>query len=354
MFPKENVSVNVRNWNYWEASNVQSKADVTKLGAVLLGSQVACDAYHEGRPIRVVSHAHADHMVGLGKSLKNCQVTVMTPATRDIIDALKGPRWLARGTVKTLDYEEPLTYENETMTLHYADHILGTAQVLVEDKEQSRILYTSDFRYSQTPLVEADILVMEATYGDPVRVRPFGIMAEGLLVSLVEQGLKRGPVYVFGYHGKLQKMMRILHEAEIKAPFLVPEKIHRVSRVCERHGMKLGKYLLPFDGEEAKSILAQHEPSVVFYHSYFRKKVEGEALQIHASGWEFRKPCRRIGTNKYVVALSDHSDFNELLEYVERCTPKMVITDKYRSEAARILAREIEKRLKIPAKAAPV
>jgi putative mRNA 3-end processing factor len=337
----------------WEAPRIKSKADVTRSGAVLLGKHVACDAYDESRPIRVVSHAHADHMIGLGKSLKNCEVTVMTPATRDMIDALKGPRFLSKGTVKTLDYGEAFTYGDETLTLHYADHILGTAQALVEDKEQTRILYSSDFRYSRTPLVEADILVMEATYGDPVRVRPFGMMAEGILVSLVEQGLKRGPVYVFGYHGKLQKMMRILYEAKIKTPFIVPERIHRVSKVCEQHGMKLGKQLLPFDGEEAQFVLAQNEPSVVFYHSFSRKKVEGEALQIRASGWEFGKPCRRVGANEYVVALSDHSDFNELLRYVERCNPRMVITDKYRSEVARIFAREIEKRLKIPAKAAP-
>ncbi len=337
-----------------EAPLIPSKANVTKLGAVLLGKHVACDAYEESRPIRVVTHAHADHMVGLGKSLKNCELSVMTPATMDLIDALKGPRWLARGTVKTLDYGEPLTYEDETLTLHYADHILGTAQALVEDKEQTRILYTSDFRFSRTPFVEADILVMEATYGDPVRVRPFSMMVEGMLVSMVEQGLKQGPVYVFGYHGKLQKMMRILYEAKIKTPFIVPEQIFRVSKVYERHGMKLGKQLLPFDGEEAQSMLTQNEPSVIFYHSYSRKKVEGKALQIHASGWEFRKPCRRVGTNKYVVALSDHSDFNELLEYVERCNPRMVITDKHRSEAANIFAKEIEKRLKIPAKAAPI
>ncbi|PVX24210.1 MAG: exonuclease [Candidatus Bathyarchaeum sp.] len=337
-----------------EAPHIYSKANVSKSGAVLLGKHVACDAYDEGRPIRVVTHAHADHMVGMGKSLKNGEVTVMTPATRDLIDALKGQRWLARGTVKTLDYGEAFTYEDETLTLHYADHILGTAQALVEDKEQTRILYTSDFRYARTPLVEADILVMEATYGDPVRVRPFSMMVEGMLVSLVEQGLKRGPVYVFGYHGKLQKMMRILYEAKVKTPFIVPEKIFNVSKVCERHGMKLGKQLLPFDGEKAQAVLNQNEPSVVFYHSYSRKKVETEALQIHASGWEFRKPCRRVGANKYVVALSDHSDFNELLEYVERCNPKMVITDKHRSEAASIFAREIEKRLKIPAKAAPI
>jgi putative mRNA 3-end processing factor len=293
-------------------------------------------------------------MIGLGKSLKNCEVTIMTPATRDMIDALKGPRCLSRGTVKTLDYGEEFTYEDETLTLHYADHILGTAQVLVEDKEQTRMLYTSDFRYSRTPLVETDMLVMEATYGDPVRVRPFGMMAEGILISLVEQGLKRGPVYVFGYHGKLQKMMRILYEAKVKTPFVVPEKIFRVSKVCEQHGMKLGRQLLPFDGDQSQSMLSKNEPCVVFHHLYSKKKVEGEALRIYASGWEFRKPCRRVGKDEYTVALSDHSDFNELLQYVERCNPRMVITDKHRSEAASIFAREIEKRLKIPAKAAPI
>ncbi len=337
-----------------EATQIESKATVTNMGAVLLGKYIACDAHEESRPIRVVTHAHADHMVGLRRSLKNCEVSVMTPATRDIIDALKGPRWLSRGAVKTLDYGEAFTYGDETLTLHYADHILGTAQALVEDKDQIRILYTSDFRYSRTPLVETDILVMEATYGDPVRVRPFNMMIEGILVSLVEQGLKRGPVYVFGYHGKLQKMMRILYEAKIKTPFIVPEKIFRVSKVCESYGMRLGKQLLQFDDEEAQSILTQNDPSVVFYHSYSRKSVGGEALRILASGWEFRKPCRRIGANEYVIALSDHSDFNELLEYVKRCSPRMVITDRYRSEAANILAHEIEKRLKIPAKAAPL
>lgn len=337
-----------------EAQHTYTKANVSKLGAILLGKHVACDAYHENRPIRVVTHAHADHMTGLGKSLKNCECTVMTSATKDLIDALKGPKWLARGAVKTLDYGESLTYKDETLTLYYADHIIGTAQVLLEDKEQTRMLYTSDFRFSKTPLIETDILVMEATYGDPLRVRPFSMMVEGMLVSMVEQGLKQGPVYIFGFHGKLQKMMQILYEAKIEVPFVVPDKIFNVSKVCEQHGMKLGKRLLDFSDDEAQSMLKHNEPSVIFYHSCSRKKINDDALQIHASGWEFRKPCRRIGTNKYIVALSDHSDFNELLEYVERCKPRLVITDRYRSEAARTFAKEIEKRLKIPAKAAPL
>jgi len=329
------------------------KATVTTKGAVLLGKHVACDAFDENRPIRVVTHAHSDHMLGLRQSLKQCEAVVMTPATKDLIDAMKGPRFLLRGNVKTLDYGEAFAYEDEQLTLHYADHILGTAQVLVEDEEKTRILYTSDFKISRTPVVAADVLVLEATYGNPYRVRPFGIMAEGILVSLVEQGLKRGPVYVFGYHGKLQEIMQILYEAKVKVPFIAPEKIFQVSKVCERHGMRFGRRLLLSSEEKAQSILCQREPCIIFYHTHSRKKVEKEALRVYTSGWQFVKPCQKIGEDEYRVALSGHSDFNELLQYVEKCRPKMVITDNHRFGDAFVLAREIERRLNIPARPIP-
>lgn len=61
------------------------KAAVTARGAVLLGKYVACDAFDECRPLRVVTHAHSDHMLGLRESLENCEAAVMTPATKDLI-----------------------------------------------------------------------------------------------------------------------------------------------------------------------------------------------------------------------------------------------------------------------------
>jgi len=329
------------------------KATVTTKGAVLLGKHISCDAFDETKPLRLVTHAHSDHMLGLGQSLKHCEAVVMTPATKDLIDAMKGPCFLVRGNVKTLDYGEAFSYGDEQLTLHYADHILGAAQVLVEDGEETRILYTSDFRIFRTPVVEADVLVLEATYGNPHHVRPFGIMAEGILVSLVEQGLKRGLVYVFGFHGKLQEIMQILYKAKVKVPFIVPEKVFQVSKVCERHGMKFGRHLLLFSEERAQLILCQREPCIVFCHTHSRRKVEKEALRIYASGWQFGKPCQKIGEGEYRVALSGHSDFNELIYYVKKCRPKMVITDNHRFGDAFALAKEIEKRLNIPAMPIP-
>ncbi len=327
------------------------KADVTDKGAILLGRHVACDA-HETRPLRVVTHAHADHMNGLQQSLKNCNTVVMTPATKDLIDVLKGSRFLLKGNVKAIEYDKPLTYDDERLTLHRVDHILGAAQVLVEDAEGTRILYTGDFRIADTPVIQSDVLVIEATYGNPWRTRSFEHQAKHSLISIVEKGLKQGPVYVFGYHGKLQEVMQILHEARIKAPFIMPERILQVSQIHQKHGARINRPLFS-TAHQIQSTLQEETQYVAFYHMNWRKKAGLDKFRVCVSGWEFNSLCRQTGEKEYVVALSDHSDFKGLLEYVMQSKPKLVITDNYRAGDAEALAKQVEKQLGIKAKALP-
>jgi putative mRNA 3-end processing factor len=329
------------------------KASVNEKGAILLGDNVACDSSDDKRPLRVVTHAHYDHVEGLQKSLRDCQAVVMTPATRDLLEVMHGPLFLMTGNVKTLAYEEPFEFNSERLTLHRADHIIGAAQVLVEDETGTRYVYTGDFRLSDMPILDADVLVIESTYGNPFQVRPFGRVVENAFIDLVETGLQHGSVYVFGYHGKLQELMQILHSNKIKAPFVAPEKVFQVSKVCEKHGMHLGKVLLSSE-EEAKAILEHNEPCVAFYHMNSRRYVARNSFRISVSGWEFSCPRRQIADNEHIVALSDHADFNGLIRYVRESKPKLVITDNYRVGDASILAREITKRLGIEAKAMPV
>jgi len=328
------------------------KASVTKNGAVLLGKHVACDSYDSSRPVRVVTHAHYDHLGGLRQSLRRCKAVIMTPATRDLLTVLRGPTSVMNGNVYTLNYGQALPYDGERITLHPADHILGAAQVLVEDKDEARIIYTGDFRMSSTPVLEADILVLEATYGNPFQVRPFRKIVEAALVSLAESALENGPLYIFGYHGKLQEVMQILHENDISAPFILPEKVFHAAKVCERYGMRVGK-VLAANEEEARDIARRNEPHVAFYHMNSKRHVNTDCCRICVSGWEFSGPRRQVGPNEHIVALSDHADFKELLQYVSESKPKLVITDNYRVGDAIVLAREIEKRLGIPAEALP-
>jgi putative mRNA 3-end processing factor len=284
--------------------------------------------------------------------VKKCEKVLMTKPTRDLIEIIEGPDALAGGNVKALDYGKATRYGDEKVTLLYADHIVGAAQVLVEEDNGARVGYTGDFRLDGTPVLDCDTLVVEATYGDPSCRRSFGVDVHELLVSMVERQLKHGTVYVFGYHGKLQEVMQILHDADVTVPFVMPERVFRMAKVCEHHGMRLG-CLTSSAQHEAREMLNENLPCVAFYHMNSRGTVGLGASRICVSGWEFHSPCRQISENEHVVALSDHSDFDGLVEYVRRSKPKRVITDNYRSYGE-ALAGEIRRRLGIPAAAMPM
>ena len=332
--------------------DVLEKASVTHRGAILLGNSVACDAYAENRPLRVVTHAHADHTGGLRWSLRECQKVLMTKATRDLIEVLEGPLGSRLADIETLEYGKPLEFEGEKITLFKAEHILGAAQVLVESEAGERVVWTGDFRLDGTPVLDCDTLVVESTYGSPMCRRNFDVDVRKLLVQMVEDHLKDGVVYVFGYHGKLQEIMQILQQADVSVPFVMPEKVYHVSKVCENHGMNLGCLTLSTE-KQAKSLLEENLPCVAFYHMNNRGKVGLGNERICVSGWEFHKPCRCIGEKEHIVALSDHSDFNGLIEYVRQAKPKRVITDNHAGGHGETLAKEIKRRLGIPAVAMP-
>lgn len=329
-----------------------ARAQVAKNGAVLLGDSVACDAFDEHRPLRIVTHAHADHLGGLRKSLRCCQKVLMTRATRDIAETLNNSLQLRNMPIETLEYGQPFRFGDEQITLLKADHILGAAQVLVEDVGGIRIAYTGDFRIDDTPVVECDVLVVEATYGSPSCRRSFGVDVRKLLVSMVERRLRGGAVYVFGYHGKLQEIMQLLRDSDVAVPFVMPQHVYEVAKVCERHGMRLGDVTLS-SNEDGHQLLDDNLPCVAFYHMNARSYVGLQNARICVSGWEFNTPCKQIGEREYLVALSDHSDFDGLIEYVKRSKAKQVITDNYRVSHGAVLAKEIHKRLGVSAIAMP-
>lgn len=327
---------------------MSARARVTKNGAVLLGNSVACDAFDAKRPLRIVTHAHADHLGGLRKSLKCCEKVVMTKATRDLTETLDGSLNLQGAPIQTLEYGKTLKYGDEKITLAKADHILGAAQVLVEDAGGIRIAYTGDFRIDDTPIIESDVLVVEATYGSPSCRRAFGVDVRELLVSMVEKRLRGGAVYVFGYYGKVQEVMQLLRNADVSVPFVMPRRMYDVTKVCEQHGMNLGCTALSTE-EDGHELLDGNLPCVAFYHMNTRNHVGLKNARITVSGWEFNTPCRQVGDREYIVALSDHSDFDGLIEYVKRSHAKQVITDNYRVSHGAVLAKEIRKRLGVSA-----
>lgn len=330
------------------------KAIITKSGAVLLGKHIVCDGFEENRSIQVISHFHGDHLGNFERCLATCESILVTYATKELLAALRGEWLLIRRNLKAVDYNEPFEYKDEIITLHPANHVLGSAQVLVENEDGDRILYTGDFNIPDTPIIESDILVIEATYGKScaVRTNERGLLIDQL-ISLLKEKLRQGPAYIFSRQGKIQELMSIFNERNIDIPFLVPKKVYKIAKAYEKFGVYIGD-CLPIDEPRANEIFEKGQPYIAFYTIGSEKKVPESAkfLRIRISAWEATSPFLQISENYYIVALSDHADFNGLIEYVKKSNPRLVITDSQRGLGIS-LAQEIRSRLSIDAIAMP-
>jgi putative mRNA 3-end processing factor len=317
-------------------------ASVSAGGAVLLGATLSCDA-HGPRPVRLVTHIHADHLHGLAASLRECEAVLATPLTRALLGALKGRRKAQR--IRELPYGQPYERRGERFELFSAAHVAGSAQVLLTTAEGVRVAYTGDLKSPPAPVLPADVLVMEATYGEPAHVRPFRGEVEGLFLGLVRERLHLGPVCVVGYHGKLQEAAALLHRGGIRAPLLAPERVFEALEICREHGLDPG-LVLKAGSPEALAALGQ--AYVRLRHAAAPGRVE-EPTRILLTGWQFDQPCLRAAEGDYRVALSDHCDFAELLSYVEASGAQLVIVDGFRARAAGVFAAEVRRRLGVRA-----
>ncbi len=318
--------------------------------AILIGENIAIDGFWD-RPIRVITHAHYDHLKGLRESILKSKSIIATPPTHELIIALgyiRSKDLLSMYLSKriSLDYHKKYVVNNEVIELYYADHILGAAQVLIETNDY-RIGYTGDFRLtSRTEILKnLDVLIIESTYGNPSFRRPFKNDIEELFVDLVLDGLELyRRVIIYGYYGKLQEAMHILRTRGVDEPFIMPRKIFEVTRIAEKYGYRIGNYYLS-STKTAKSIMYS-DKHIVFEH--FNKaryrRIRDDALYIILSGWEFNEPIKRIDQSSWLVALSDHGDFDELIQYVERSQPEIVVVDGSREGDAHSLTKELRKR----------
>ena len=82
------------------ASKFKALATIEGNGAILLGKNFVCDAFAK-RPVRIVTHAHADHMWGLGESLLHSKV-ITTPLTKELLRILQ-PK-LDINKIESIDY----------------------------------------------------------------------------------------------------------------------------------------------------------------------------------------------------------------------------------------------------------
>lgn len=155
----------------------------------------------------VVSHAHLDH-IGLIPHASDSDVPIyMPPAALEISDIIlenadglsnnliykPGSRMKALARVTTIDYDTPFEIGGLTVTFRDAGHVLGSASIEVEEKRGEKIVFSGDLGNTPSRVVrpttfidEADIVVMETTYGNRTHSTddPLDVLADAINWSI--------------------------------------------------------------------------------------------------------------------------------------------------------------------------
>lgn len=279
-------------------------------GLMLTGLRLAVDVRRR-QPRAFISHAHSDHIA-------RHEYTLCTPATAALLEHRLGRRHFHH-----MPYRQTLDWDGWKLTAYPAGHCLGSAMLLAEDPRGQRLLYTGDFKLGPSATAEpaelpqADILVIESTYGDPRYRLPPRDEAVSQLLETVAEALRRAatPVVLAYSLGKAQEVTKLLSAAGIRV--VQHREVFAVSRVYERCGIELGP-IECFSGELPKQAALIVPPRVGVPPGIPR------SLTIMASGWAMHPAAvRRFGVDR-AIPLSDHADFDELIEAVGRVGPKTV------------------------------
>jgi Predicted exonuclease of the beta-lactamase fold involved in RNA processing len=319
---------------------------VDKNGAILLGKNFTVDGY-SNRPIRVVTHAHEDHMKGLRKNIKESIFIIATPITHEFLNILG--YHIPEEKAMKLDYNRTVNIMGENITLKKSRHIAGSAQVVVDTKEEI-MGYTGDFKLPGTePLKDLDTLVVDATYGNLKYQRGWADWdALGALINIIDEYSKKGPIWIYGYNGKLQEIMVMLRERGIKNRFLADEKTLRMAQIASNYyGVNL------WDASIYNKGLVEGD-SIIFIHTFrYQDFSRLEGTHIMLTGWELRGIAVKISENQFNVSFSDHATFKEIVEYVKESNPRKVIIDGSRSQDSWYIAKYLSKILNITTEVEP-
>jgi putative mRNA 3-end processing factor len=272
--------------------------------------------FRRRQPRGFVSHAHADHMA-------RHEMAYATPST----GALYRHRLGKLLQLREMPYHAPMKLGEVELTTYPAGHCLGSAMLLADDGNE-RLLYTGDFKLGDSltaepaELPQADVLVMETTFGSPrYRMPPRELVIEQLLETIDEaKRLGKTPVIHAYALGKAQEVTAIL--ARHGQMVLQHPTIAEVSKVYETCGAKLGNYAM----YRRQTLNGQVVVTLPQSMKGFRLAGLGETVSIAVTGWAVNPSTQaRLGVD-VALPLSDHADFDELLEAARRVAPRKIYT----------------------------
>jgi putative mRNA 3-end processing factor len=288
--------------------------------------KVVADSRSSQGDLNFVSHAHFDHM-----HLSEAEI-ICSEMTARLAEA-RSDHEISRG-------------DSENIEMIPSGHILGSSAALIEGEKD--VLYTGDVSLRDRVYLEgfepvsADVLIVESTYGIPAYTFPEQREVEQRIKDFVQE--ESAPLILFGYSlGKAQKIQKIIEDAT-QRPMLAHGSVKNMNEAVEK-ASDISFRSQPYgeNREKMKDNGILIAPSRSSQSEWVEKLVEETgAVKAGFSGWAATESFKHRGGYDETFQLSDHCDFNELVELVEKVDPEKVYTQHgFDEEFASYLKKEL-------------
>jgi len=261
------------------------------------------------RPVEraLITHGHSDHArPGHGAVLA-------TPETLDLMRLRYGPDFA--GTIQAVEYGERLRLGDVDVSFHPAGHVLGSAQIKVENGG-CRIVASGDYKDVPDPtcapfeLVPCDVFITEATFALPV-FRHGDPMAEiAKLLTSVALFRERGHLVGAYSLGKAQRVIALIRAAGYDRPIYLHGAMETITRYYQAR-VDLGELRAVRDAAKGDlaGAIALCPPSAL--QDRWTRRFP-DPVAAFASGWmRVRARARQRGVELPLV-ISDHCDWDGL------------------------------------------
>lgn len=287
-----------------------------------------------------ITHAHYDHSKGF--SFRGPE-KVSTAETKEIVESYgkKISRW------KPLSIGDKVKIDDLEVVSHNAGHVLGSSLFEVITPE-GNVLYTGDLQFKDSftlkgaEPISCDILIIESTFGSESFKFPEREDIAEEIVQWALQTIKSGKVPTFKADslGNAQEVTKAFNMYS-RLPVTVHWKVAQINEIYKAKGESL-EFLDTKSGEASEVTSSGEYVFITPKNVNLAHHPELEPALV--SGWALwaRK-------HKNAFPLSDHADFNQLMEFVKACKPRAVLTC-FGGRFNLIFANQVEKRLRIEAR----
>lgn len=266
----------------------------------------------------LITHAHADH------ARTGSHHYIATQSSASILHKRLGETIDLQGVA----YSEPLKLGQTWVSFHPAGHVLGSAQIRVEHKDEVWVV-SGDYKRCTDPtcapfeVVPCDVFITEATFGLPVYRWQPGSATCRQIYDWWQSDLER-PSLLFCYaFGKAQRILAELRQL-CDRPVYVHGAIHGLTELYRQIGIPMLETIPVADQPRTYKfngdlILA---PPSGHRSSWMKRFTQPQTA--FASGWMAVRGARRRRGYERGFVLSDHADWPGLIQTVQQTGAKTV------------------------------